>query len=149
MIIKGKKTVLLSVILLLTKLLYAQQTDSLKYKYINQTIYRFGNVYQKGTERLVFRDLQFEFSISDLGMDGYQKAKKLAATSTVLRIISFAASVAAVSVAANNGNRNTAFILLGGQVVFGLAAAKYYGMSRSTLDRALWQRNKDVLFPGK
>ena len=127
----------------------SQNVDSLKYKYINQSIYRYGSVYQKGTERLSFRNLEYEFSMSDLGLDGYNKAKKYMTTSTILRIVSLASSMAALSIAANNGNRNTAYVLLGGQVVFGFAAAKYYGMSKSTMDRALWQRNKDLLFPAR
>ncbi len=87
--------------------------------------------------------------MSDLGMDGYNKAKKYMTTSTILRFASLAASIAVLSVAANNGNRNTAYILLGGQIVLGFTAAKYSGMARSTLDKALWQRNKDLLFPAR
>ena len=144
-----KKLITLCGLFFIGTIMYAQQTDSLKYKYINQSIYRYGGVYQKGTERLSFRNLKYEFSMSDLGLDGYNKARKYITTSTVLRIVSFASSMAALSIAASNGNRKAAYFLLGGQIVFGFAAAKYSGMSKSTMDRALWQRNKDLLFPAR
>ena len=43
--------------------LFSQSIDSLRYKYTNQTIYRFGGVFQKGNERLGFKDLSREFSM--------------------------------------------------------------------------------------
>jgi hypothetical protein len=44
--------------------LYAQQSDSLKHKYINQTITPYGNYFLKGSERLLYKDLPNEFKIS-------------------------------------------------------------------------------------
>ena len=65
--------------------LFSQSIDSLRYKYTNQTIYRFGGVLQKGNERLGFRDLSREFSMADRGVDLYVKAKEQGKTSTILR----------------------------------------------------------------
>ena len=79
-----KKLITLCGLFFIGTIMYAQQTDSLKYKYINQSIYRYGGVYQKGTERLSFRNLKYEFSMSDLGLDGYNKARKYI-TSKALR----------------------------------------------------------------
>lgn len=131
--------------------LYSQSNDSLRYKYINQTIYRFGGVFQKGNERLGFKDLSREFSMSDLGFDLYVKAKKQRITSTIFRYASLATSIAFLGVAANNTNtnRNLAYGFLGGQMVFFMMSLRYQGLSTQNLDRALWQRNKDVLFPDR
>lgn len=123
------------------------QTDSLKYKYTNQTIYRYGGVYLKGSERLTFQDLRGEFTMSELGLISYTKARQYRSTSTIMRYASLIASIAALGVAANSGNRKASYILFGGQVVFSLVSLKFSSMSGQSLDRALWQRNKDLLFP--
>ncbi|HQV60737.1 MAG: hypothetical protein IPN39_07355 [Chitinophagaceae bacterium] len=129
--------------------LFSQSIDSLRYKYTNQTIYRFGGVFQKGNERLGFKDLSREFSMSDLGFDLYVKAKKQRKTSTILRYASLASSIAFLGVAANNRNRNLAYGFLGGQMVFFMISMRYQGLSTQNLDQALWLRNKDVLFPDR
>lgn len=136
----------LSVILLSIISLTNAQRDSLLYKYNNQTIYRFGTNFTKGAERLTFRELQNEFLTSDLGFVSYVKAKRYKKVSGVLRIASFLAGVASVSFIANNGNRVTASLLLGSQAVLGLGSIRYYQQYTQNLDRALWQRNKDILF---
>ncbi len=41
----------------------AQTVDSLKYKYINLTIVRYGSGYIKGNERISFHDLSFKAPI--------------------------------------------------------------------------------------
>ena len=66
--------------------LFSQSIDSLRYKYTNQTIYRFGGVFQKGNERLGFKDLSREFSMSDLGFDLYVKARKQRKTLSLRRL---------------------------------------------------------------
>lgn len=143
-----QKLVLLLVIFISNQL-YAQPeaADSLPYKYVNQTIYRYGGSFLKGNEKFRFADLSREFSMSDFGLDFYTKAKKQRTTGTILRYLSVFSGLAAVGVAANNGRRNLAYGLFGGQMVFLLGSMRYSNMSAQSLDRALWQRNKDVLFP--
>ncbi|MBK8309613.1 MAG: hypothetical protein IPL04_00730 [Chitinophagaceae bacterium] len=63
---------------------------------------------------------------------------------------SIACGIASLAIISNNSsNRNTALIFLGGQIVTGYAGGKLSQLSAQNLDRALWQRNKDVLFPGR
>lgn len=128
--------------------LSAQTThnDSLRYKYNNQTILRSGSYFMKGSERLVFGQLRTEFSMSELGLAGYEKATKYRNTSKIFRFVSLAVSIAAVSVAATGNNRNLAYGLLGGQFLTSIGAMRYSQLSNQSLDRALWQRNKDLLF---
>ncbi|MDZ4809659.1 MAG: hypothetical protein SGI96_15525 [Bacteroidota bacterium] len=148
-----KKLIILCVLLFAVAIIHAQNTDSLKYKYTNQTIYRYGGSFMKGTERLVFPALQSEFSMSELGLAFYTKAKKYRTTSIVLRTIALAASLSALAVISNNNltnnRRNLAYGLLGGQLVFSIAAGRYGILSTQNLDKALWQRNKDLLFPAR
>jgi hypothetical protein len=127
----------------------AQTNDSIRYKYTNQTIYRYGSSFLKGNERLTFRDLSKEFTMSDLGLASYTKAKNYRTTSTILRYASMLFSFTAISIAANNGNRNTAIAFIGGEFALLYAGMTYNQLSQKSLDRALWQRNKDLLFPGR
>ncbi len=123
------------------------RNDSLRIKYNNQTIYRYGNVYLKGVERISYQELAKEFSMSDLGLAAYEKSRKYKKTSTIFRYLSLASGLAAVGVAAQGNNRNLAYGFLGGQILFSFGTLRFNGLSNQSLDRALWQRNKDLLFP--
>jgi len=125
----------------------AQSSDSLRYIYTNQTIYRYGSYFLKGAERLTFQELRNEFTMSDLGLAAYTKARNCRTTSTILRYASMLFSFTAIGIVANNGNRNTAIAFIGGQVALLYAGMTYNQLSQKSLDRALWQRNKDLLFP--
>lgn len=125
------------------------QEDSLKYKYINQTIYRYGRSFMKGTERLTFPELRNEFTMSELGLASYDQSKKYKNISNVFSVASLAASITTLVIVSNNGKRSTLNLLLIGQILLGAGAGGYRMLSAKSLDRALWQRNKDVLFPPK
>jgi hypothetical protein len=129
--------------------LFSQKSDSLVFKYNNQTVYRYGGYFLKGNERLTYKELSREFSMSDLGLAGYEKSRKLKTTATVFRVLSMAAGLTAVSVAAKGQNRELAYGLLAGQFVSMFVSSRYATMSVQSLDRAIWQRNKDVLFPAR
>ena len=130
--------------------LFSQKTDSLHLVYYNQTIYKYGGSFLKGNEKLTFKDLSREFSMSDLGHISYEKARGYRTKSIIFRVASLACGIASLAIISNNNsNRNTALIFLGGQIVTGYAGGKLSQLSAQSLDRALWQRNKDVLFPGR
>jgi hypothetical protein len=128
--------------------LYAQSTDTLRLKYTNFTIYRFGGSFLKGNEKLAFRDLAMEFSNSDLGLISYEQAVKYRRVNKILSGLSVISNLAMLSIIANRGNRNIAFGLATLQFGFILTARKYQSLSNRSIDRALWQRNMDVLYPG-
>jgi hypothetical protein len=127
--------------------LYSQSADSLKYKYTNQSVFRYGGTLLKGNERVSFKDLSHEFSMSDIGLDLYYKSKRCRTTSTILRYASMLSGFIYMGVAVNNGNKNTAYLFLGSQMAFLFTSRNYAIMASENLDRALWQRNKDLLFP--
>jgi hypothetical protein len=143
----NKPEICLFIFLIVTFMAKSQTTDSLLYKYNNQTIYRYGSSFLKGAEKLSFLDLRSEFSVSETGLSAYLKAKRFRTQSKVLRILSFFSGVSSVFVIANNGNRKVALTLLSGQLIAGYGSLKYYQLSAQSLDRAIWQRNKDVLIP--
>lgn len=129
--------------------LFLQKSDSLVFKYNNQTVYRYGGYFLKGNERLTYKELRREFSMSDLGLAGYEKSRKLKTTATVFRVLSLAAGLTAVIIAAKGQNRELAYGLLAGQFVSMFISSKYSALSTQSLDRAIWQRNKDILFPAR
>lgn len=124
-----------------------QDNDSLRYKYNNQTIYRYGSGFMRGSERLTFQQISKEFSMSDLGLDLYNRSKKYKTISRVLNYAGLTTGAVAIAVMANHGNRNLALGLYGGYFVLFTAGIRYSSLSGNTLNKALWQRNKDVLFP--
>lgn len=129
--------------------LFSQSDDTLRSKYNNQTVYRYGGYFLKGNERLTYKELNREFSMSDLGLAGYEKSRKLKTTATLFRVLSLAAGLTAVSIAAKGQNRELAYGLLAGQFVSMFISSKYSALSTQSLDRAIWQRNKDILFPAR
>jgi hypothetical protein len=128
-----------------TTIALGQNRDSLLRLYNNQTIYRYGSNFQKGTDRLYFRDLRDEFSFSPMGLVGYELSKKHRTTATVLRVLSVAASIATISLISRD-NYSATYAVWGGQIALSLAGFYYQDRSNKELDRALWQRNKDLLF---
>jgi len=143
-----KTIVLFVIIFALFEPICAQPTDTLRLKYINFTIYRFGGSFLKGNEKLTFRDLEKEFSNSELGLISYEQAVKYRRVNKILSGLSVISNLAMLSIIANRGNRNIAFGLATLQFGFILTARKYQSLSNRSLDRALWQRNMDVLYPG-
>lgn len=127
----------------------AQSTDSLHYRYNNSTLYRKGTFYMKGNERLRFQELKKEFDISPVGLDLYMKSMKMRKLSKVFSIASMFTGLAAISIISTQPQKNTTYLLIGGQMALGIFSMQFRMQSSQYLDQAIWQRNKDVLFPGK
>lgn len=139
------KAAMLILLLCYTTLLLAQNKDSLYKKYNTGFIYRYGSSIMKGGTRISFQELSKEFSMSDLGLDQYNIAKKKKNISRIFSFASLAAGIASISFI--RSNRNLAFAFLGAQYVT-FMGVRYYGhSSRQHLDRAILIRNKDYLFP--
>jgi hypothetical protein len=123
----------------------AQSRDSLVKLYDNQTLSRSGSFFQKGGQRLLFRDLQNEFSFSTVGQYHYTEAKKHRTTATVFRLFSLAATVASFSFLSRENNRATIYTTAG-QIGLNIAGFYFQNRSNQHLDRAIWLRNRDLLF---
>ncbi len=126
-----------------TQNVFAQSRDSLLNVYNTQTIHTFGKYYIKGDKRLSFRDLKPELS-SAINKDLYKKAKGDLNLSRFLTVTSVAALVASVVTSKNNKTASWAFSIAG--TALNLGSLHLRKQSREILERALWQRNKEVLF---
>ncbi len=120
-------------------------TDTLYRKYTNGLIYRLGGSIIKGNERITFQELSKEFSMSELGKDQYNLAKRKRTTSLILRLISTGCGIGALSLI--NNNRDLSIGLLAGQFVTLFGSSSVQQASQRNLDQAIWIRNKDYLFP--
>jgi hypothetical protein len=85
--------------------------------------------------------------MSDIGMVSYKKAKKYRTTSKILNVASFLAGLSAVSIFSSGKDNDFGFALLASQVGFTIGSFKFNTLSNQSIDRAIWQRNKDLLFP--
>jgi len=141
-----KKLFLTIFICLVALLAKSQSYDSLRKIYINETIYRYGGHFIKGNEKLDFNDLELEFVFSDVGYASYLKAKKYRTISKIFRYIS-AVSPLVIAPLIHSNNRDAAYIFLGINFALGAGGSIYNSMSNQNLDRAIYQRNKDLLFP--
>ena len=74
---------------------FSQSQDSLIKVYNNQTIYRFGNKYIKGGEKLTYRDLRLEFNTPST-QEMYKKSKRRLFVSRILNVASLGLVIASV-----------------------------------------------------
>ena len=110
--------------------------------YNNQTIYRFGNKYIKGSEKLTYRDLRLEFNTPST-QEMYKKSKRRLFVSRIFNVASLGLVIASV-VTKTDINGSIKFAV--GTGILGLGGIYYQTQSSKYLERAIWERNKEVLF---
>lgn len=120
---------------------FSQSKDSILRVYNNEAIYRFGNKYMKGNERLTFQDLDREFTTPHT-RDLYRKSKRLLSVSRIFNLASIGLIITSVFTKTNVGGSigfaaGTGALGLGG-IYFQTASSKYS-------ERAIWERNRDIL----
>lgn len=121
----------------------SQSRDSLLNIYNTKTIHTFGKYYIKGDKRLSFRNLKPEFQ-SGITKDLYKKSKGDLILTRFLTVTSIAALVSGVVVRKNN--KAGALALSLGGIALNLGSLHFRNRSNELLERAIWQRNKEVLF---
>lgn len=122
---------------------YSQSRDSLLNVYNTKTIHTFGNSFIKGDKQLSFWNLKPEFP-SGITKDLYKKAKGDLILGKVLTVTSVAALVSSAVVRKNNKASAWALSIAGIALNFG--GIHFRKHSSELLGRAIWQRNKEVLF---
>jgi hypothetical protein len=141
------KNLLVFSLLLFTLSIYAQySTDTTYKKYSTGLIYRMGGYYMKGPQRITFQELGKEFSMSVIGLDQYNLAKRKFTTSRILTYASFACGIAAAAVGPSN--QKLGFGFLGGQMIGLTMSMQSRAAGNKYLDQAIQIRNKNYLFPG-
>lgn len=121
----------------------AQTKDSLLRIYNSQTIQSFGKSYIKGGKGLSFADLKPEFT-SGVAKDLYKKSKENLILSRVFTVTSIAALVTGAVLKKNDTKGAWAFPVLG--LGLNLAGLHFKKQSTQLVDRAIWHRNKEILF---
>lgn len=127
----------------ITILAHAQNKDSLARVYNNETIQTYGRFFIKGSKRLTFGELKNEFS-SGITKDLYKKAKGQRALGGLCTVTAVAALVTGAVLKKQDKNGALPFTILG--VALNLGGFNFRNHSTQLLDRAIWQRNKEVLF---
>jgi hypothetical protein len=136
-------TIVLLLTIFVTSNDYAQTRDSLLRVYNNQTIHTFGNVFVKGSKQLKFRDLKPEFN-SGIAKDLYKKSKGNLALGNVFTVTSIAALVTATVIKKNNKGAAIAFSAVA--IGLNLGSLHFRKLSHQLVGRAIWHRNKEILF---
>ena len=121
----------------------AQSRDSLLTVYDSQTIHSFGSVYVKGSRRLTFRDLRNEFQ-PGVTKNLYDQSRKSLALARTMTIVSVAALVGSAILRKNQQTGGVALLVVG--VGLNLGNLGLRKKSTELVDRAIWQRNREVLF---
>jgi|GEM_PF-930766 len=142
-----KSTLLVTIILQLAGCITfnarAQTKDSLLRVYNSETIHTFGRFYVKGSKQLKFRDLQPEFS-SGITMDLYQKAKSDRVVADLFTVTAIGALVTGIIVKKNSNTLGN--VLSGFAIGLNLGSIHFRNKFTQLLDRAIWHRNKEILF---
>ena len=122
---------------------YAQTRDSLLRVYNNETIHSFGKIYVKGSKQLKFGDLKPEFN-SGITKDLYKKSKGNLILSRAFTVTSIAALITSAIIKKNNNGG--AIVLSVAGIGLNLGSLYFRKQSTELIDRAIWQRNKEILF---
>ena len=126
--------------------IFAQNNDSLRQIYNNGIVYYYGGYYMMGSERMKFNELEKIFTYSELGLADYKLAKKNKTKGKIFTLLSFASGIAGLSF--YNSNRNLSYVFFGGQITLLFGSQSCFRSYGNHLNKAIWQRNKDYLFPG-
>ena len=121
---------------------FSQSRDSLIKVYNNQTIYRFGNKYMKGSERLTYGDLRLEFNTPST-QEMYKKSKRRLSVSRIFNVASLGVIIASVL---TKTNVKGSIEFAAGTGILGLGGIYYQTESSKYLERAIWERNREILF---
>lgn len=135
-------------ITLLCQICIGQDTDSLRLLYNNKVIYRYGSSYMEGNNKLSFADLETKMLINSDTLGLCKKSKKQKRVAFVLNLSSLACTaVNILRIGDGRFNTTPTYLLIIGQMGFTLAAGQIRSSSIKTLDRAIWLRNREILFP--
>ena len=121
----------------------AQSRDSLLALYNAQTIHALGSKYVKGSRQLSFGQLKTEFQ-PGLGQDLYRQSSQRRAFAQVLTVAAVGALVGSAFLRKNEQTGGVALLVVG--IGLNLGNLSLRKKSNELVSRALWQRNKDVLF---
>ena len=121
----------------------AQTKDSLLRVYNNETIHSFGKVYVKGSKQLTFGDLKPEFN-AGITKDLYKKSRGSLILGRLLTVTAVGALITSAIVKKDNNGAAIALSIAG--IGLNLSSFHFRKKSKELIDRAIWQKNKEILF---
>lgn len=122
----------------------AQATrEELMRVYDSATIHSIGRFYIKGNSRIRFRELRKEFT-SPITNAYYRNARADRAWGSVLAVTAVSALVTGILVRKNNSTFGN--ILSGAAIALNLGSLHFTKRSAELTDRAIWHRNREILF---
>lgn len=120
---------------------FCQSKDSVLHVYNNETIYRVGNKYMKGNNKINYHNLGMEFATRHT-QQMYQKSKRLLSVSRIFNVASIAVIIASVF---TKTNVRGSIAFAAGTGVLGLTGIYFQTESSKVTDRAIWETNRDIL----
>ena len=123
-----------------------QLRDSLVRVYDARTIYGYGDKYIMGGKQVPFRKLKTEFT-TGITSDLYRQGQQDRTLSHLLSITSVVALVGSSVLSKNHQAGSIALQVVG--IGLNLGSLRFSRRSNELVDRALWQRNRDILFGGR
>ena len=120
---------------------FSQSRDTLIQLYNSQTIYHYGNKYIKGNQKLSYQDLRLEFTAPET-REMYKKSKRRLIISRAFNVASLAVIITSVFTKTNVAG---SLEFAAGTGILGLAGIYYQTQSSKFVERALWEKNKEVL----
>lgn len=121
---------------------FSQSLDSLIKVYNNETIYRFGNSYIKGNEKLTFSDLRLEFN-SPSTREMYKKSKRRLLVKNIFTVATLGVIISTFIIKPDF-KASVKFAI--GSGLLGIGSLHFQTESSKYLDRAIWERNREILF---
>lgn len=121
----------------------AQSKESLQRIYNNETIQASGTSFIIGSKQLKFGELKSSFS-SGITRDLYKKASGQRILGGITTVAAIAALVTAAVIRKDQKGAAVAFTI--GGIGLNLLSFRFRKHSTELLDRAIWQRNKEILF---
>ena len=122
---------------------HAQTKDSLLRVYNNETIHTYGRFYVKGSRQLKLGDLKPEFK-AGITRDLYKKSRGNLLLSKVFTVTAVAALVTGAIIKKDNKGGAIALSVVG--IGLNLGSIHLRKRSSELIGRAIWLRNKEILF---
>lgn len=130
-------------VLISTRVSFSQNRDSLLNVYNNQTIHSFGNVFVKGSRQMKFKNLKSELT-SPLTRSLFIESRKNLRRTKALSVTAIAALAGSVILRKNSTVAASGLSLAA--IALNLGAIRFRKQSSEIIDRALWHKNKEILF---
>lgn len=120
----------------------SQNIDSLRNIYNSQTIYRSGNKFIIGNQKLTFSDLKNKFTSPET-RQLYFQSKKLSTAGTIFNLTSVGMAIYSTL---SSHKKIVNIELASATGLLGILGILFHARAASFLDKAIWKENKETLF---